>query len=220
VERSTGGAGTYLVRGAQGKNNTTTPNTQYDLDANKVQPFNPSDGSIVVRQNPSVLTNNILTAGPAAGGRDQAGAFSASSWIHFYWIWNGTTLSTISSLSAPTGAAGPTMPATYTHWAYAGAIRLDASNALISTYVLGSWVYYVSPTEVLSAGAATVTAYLHCCHLYQPAGHSPHGWHGDDGDDHHVPQCNANPLLRSERSAPTRSAYITVMGYSVPNGGE
>jgi hypothetical protein len=48
------------------------------------------------------------------------------------------------------------MPATYTHWAYAGAIRLDASNALISTYVRGSWVYYVSPTEVLSAGAATV----------------------------------------------------------------
>lgn len=48
------------------------------------------------------------------------------------------------------------MLATYTHWAYTGAIRLDASNALISIYVRGSWVYYFSPTEVLSAGAATV----------------------------------------------------------------
>lgn len=131
--------GTYAARGIFCTNNTGTPTTQYDLDADSIVLRNTSD-QIVVRHNPgAAITNNISTAGPAANGRDQAGAFTANTFIHFYWIWNGTTLATISSASAP--PTGPTLPATYTHWAYAGAIFINGAGELALTYIRGNRVY-------------------------------------------------------------------------------
>ena len=37
-------------------------------------------------------TNNINTAGPVAGGRDQVGAFGDWVWVHFFIIYNPTTV--------------------------------------------------------------------------------------------------------------------------------
>src|ERR1044072_4542741 len=104
------GAGSF-VKGASCTNNTGTPDTQFDLNADIVV-LRGSDGNSVVRVAPGSITNNVSTAGPAANGRDQSGAFSASSWVHFYWIWNGTTIATISSTA--TQATGPTLPSGYT----------------------------------------------------------------------------------------------------------
>ncbi len=134
------------------KNNAGTPNTQFDLTADVVVLRN-SSNHVVVRYAPGTVTNNVSTAGSAANGRDQAGAFSASSWIHFYWIWNGTTLATLSSTVAPT--TGPTLPATYTHWAYCGAVRFDSGSALVKTRFRGSWAFYEGRINILSSGSAT-----------------------------------------------------------------
>lgn len=144
------------VQGQTGNNNTTTPNTQYDFAADAVV-LRASNGGTVIRTATGTVTNNVSTAGPAANGRDQAGAFSASSWIHFYWIWNGTTLATLSSAVAP--ITGPTLPTGYTHWAYIGANRFDGASALVKTYLRGSRFWYDvgtgGVTRVLSNGVAT-----------------------------------------------------------------
>lgn len=148
--------GTMQVIGADCKNNAATPDTQYDLDADIIVLRNVSN-QIVTRFNPgAAITNNVSTAGPAANGRDQAGAFSADSWIHFYWIWNGTTLATLSSAVAP--PTGPTLPTGYTHWAYAGAVRFGAGSTLVKTRIKGSRAYYEARQQALNNGASAVEA--------------------------------------------------------------
>jgi len=147
--------GGYRVSGLRGQNNTGTPDTQFDMSADLVQLWNPSNHAITIRTATGTLTNNISTAGPAANGRDQAGAFSAESWLHVYFIWNGTTLATISSTTAP--PTGPTLPTGYTHWAYAGAVRYNATPLLVATAWRGSTAFYAAPRSqgVLSDGDAT-----------------------------------------------------------------
>lgn len=144
------------VKGLTGSNNSGTPNTQYDFAADAVVLADTATSlGLVTRLNTGTLTNNVSTAGPAAGGRDQAGAFSASSWIHFYFIWNGSTLSTVSSTVAP--PTGPTLPTGYTHWAYITVIRFNASSQLMATKVRGAGVFYNDNNSqvLLSAGTAT-----------------------------------------------------------------
>jgi len=158
--------GSYRVIGADCKNNATTPNTQFDLDADVVILRN-SANAIVVRHNPgAAIVNNILTAGPAANGRDQAGAFLASSWVHFYWVWDGTTLATVSSTVAP--PTGPTLPTGYTHWAYAGAVRLDGASAMIKVRIKGSKVHYEAAQVAVANGVATVETTVSLSALIPP----------------------------------------------------
>jgi hypothetical protein len=124
------GHGRQSVLGADCKNNVATPNTQFDLDCNEAVLRNPTDGTLLVFREPAVDTVNISTAGPAANGRDQAGAFSSSSFIHLYYISDGTSLDGIASATAPS-AGGPTLPTGYTHWAYVGTVRLDGSGNIV-----------------------------------------------------------------------------------------
>lgn len=138
---------TPRVVGAKCANNTTTPNTQFDIDCDWVVLVNPTTFQPVVRKAPGVITCNVSTSGPAANGRDQAGAFTAGSWIHLYYIWNGTTLATIASATAPT--TGPTLPSGYTHWAYVGAVRFNASSQIPRSRIRGNKVTY---DALVSAG--------------------------------------------------------------------
>lgn len=140
------------VMGAKAVSNTTNPTFQIDMTADTIVLAN-SSGSTIVRRNPGTFTVNKNTAGPAANGRDQSAAFSASTFIHSYWIWNGTTLATILSASDPT--VGPTLPSGYTHWAYHGAYHINAVGDLNSIYQRGSWVYYANAFNFGSGLAAT-----------------------------------------------------------------
>jgi len=164
--------GLFGSHGLTAQNNTTTPNTQFDIDADSVVLWETTNFGIVVRNNVSSITNDVSTAGPAANGRDQSGAFSASSWIHFYWIWNGTTLATVSSTVAP--PTGPTLPTGYTHWSYVGAVRFNASSALLRTNIRGSIEYYEiddgagAATRVLSSGASTTFANVSLTSIIPP----------------------------------------------------
>lgn len=123
----------------------TATNTTFTLSAKAVKVMSAA-ADTVLRNNPSNVTNDIGTAGPAANGRDQASAFASNSWIHFYWIWNGSTLASLSSLSA----TAPTMPSGYTHKCYAGAVRYRTS-ALDYVFVRGSKVYYREMQTVIVA---------------------------------------------------------------------
>lgn len=148
--------GLYAVRGLVGANNTATPLTQFDMSADQVALRNPTDTSISVRTNTGTLTVNLATAGPAANGRDQAAAFTGNTWLHGYFIWNGTTLATTISATAP--PTGPVLPTGYTAWAYAGFVRFGTGSggSLLRTRWRGSRMYYDVATQVVSNGASVI----------------------------------------------------------------
>jgi hypothetical protein len=146
--------GSARVIGANCANNAATPNTQFDLDADAVVLKNANNQTVTL-DDPSSVTCNVSTAGPAANGRDQAGGFTAGSWVHFYWIYDpgAGTLASLASATAP--PTGPTLPSGYTYWAYAGAVYFTSGSALRKVRIKGAWAYYEARQSVLSAGTAT-----------------------------------------------------------------
>jgi hypothetical protein len=154
------------VIGCNCANNSSTPNTQFDLNADAIVLRNSKNQTVTIWEPGAAITNNISTAGPIANGRDQAGAFSNSSWVHFYWIWNGTTLATISSATAP--PTGPTLPSGYTHWAYAGANRVDDSGNMRKIRIRGSSVFYEAVENALIGGSATIETALSLASFIPP----------------------------------------------------
>lgn len=162
----TGSISYSRVQGADCANNSVTPNTQFDLDAEAIMLSN-STGIAFLRINPgAAIVNNISTAGPIVNGRDQAGAFGAASWVHFYWVWDGATLATVSSAVAP--PTGPTLPASYTHWAYAGAVYLSGGGTLVRTKIKGAWAHYDSAQAALSGGSAVIETAVSLTALIPP----------------------------------------------------
>jgi len=161
------GSGVYLVGGLTGTNNAGAATTKYDLSADLVQLRNPTTGTILVKTNTGTITNDTGVAGSTANGRDQSGAFSASSWIHFYFIAKDDgTLATLSSAVAP--PTGPTLPSTYTMWAYAGAVRFNGSSQLLATTMRGAWAYYSAGQIALSGGTATTETAISLTALVPP----------------------------------------------------
>lgn len=148
------GQGMWGLRRPVGDPTSGSPTTRRDLNADVVQLRNPTTGQVVTVMNPGVRTNNILVAGPAANGRDQAAPFLPDSWVHLYHIYDGTTLATLSSAAGPT--VGPTMPGGYTSFSYFETQRLNASTQFLPTLTRGSWVYHQGIQTVLSNGPATV----------------------------------------------------------------
>lgn len=141
-------------------NNAGAPSTSVDITADLVQLRNPGNGQITVQPASSVITNNTSTAGPIANGRDQVTAFGPNSFIHFYYIWNGSTLATLSSLNPP--SAGPSLPSGYTFWCYVGAYPFGGSSQLIAGRIRKSEFSYNSfitaSTGTASANVQTVVS--------------------------------------------------------------
>lgn len=150
--------GAYLVVGLVGQNNAGTPNTQYGIAADLVVVRNPSSGALSVFTNTGTLTNDILLDNTVANGRDQGAAFpSTGQWIHFYFVrTTGGVLRTRSSLTPP--PTGPTLPAGEDAWAYAGAVRYNATPLLVRTRFRGTWVMYEVRQNALTSGTATSSA--------------------------------------------------------------
>jgi hypothetical protein len=142
-------------RGQTSKNNPANPNTQYDLDADQITLRHATLPSYVITAPGAAITNNVGLSGPIINGRDQGAAFTPSSWLHLYWIWDGTTLATVSSQTAP--PTGPTLPTNYTHWSYAGAIFFGAGSTLAHIYIRGNTAYYDAQASVISGQHANTT---------------------------------------------------------------
>ena len=157
--------GPSIVRGLVGANNATTPNTMLDFSADSVT-LRSSTEVMKTLSNTGVLTCDIGVAGPAANGRDQSAAFAASTWLHFYFIWNGTTLASIASVTAP--PTGPALPSGYTHWAYVGAVYYDATPVLRRTRLRGAAAYYDSRLLMLGNGTATAETAVNMAGAYPP----------------------------------------------------
>ena len=134
-----------------GGSGDTTSSTAYTMNARKLVLANSLNEIVVVTPGGGV-TNSTTTAGPAVNGRDQVGAFPNSSWIHFYWIWNGTTLATLSSLSSTT----PTLPSGYTHFAYMAAIYKDSGGNFLTMRQRGSWMHYKTRKLITNINAAPI----------------------------------------------------------------
>lgn len=149
---SGGASGVYAVRGLSGANNSGAPLTIYDFSADQVALRSPADNSITVRTTTGTLSCNTAAAGPVANGRDQAAAFPTNVWLHFYFIWNGTTLATVASLTAP--PTGPAFPTGYTAWAYAGFVRYGDAPGLLNTHWRGATMFYDVATKVVHNGAS------------------------------------------------------------------
>lgn len=77
------------------------------------------------------ITGGTTTTGP--GGRDRAANFNGQ-WIYWYIIWNGSTLSCIASPNYP--VPDLTQAPGYTHWAFAAAVRVGATNNNMLGYIL------------------------------------------------------------------------------------
>jgi hypothetical protein len=153
--------------GLVGLPNATTPLTKYDLAADAVTLRNVTDGSVVSRFVTGTLTNDLGLTGPAANGRDQSAAFTVSSWVYPYFIWNGTTLATLTSASA----TAPTLPSGYTHVVKAGALRWNASSNLIPTQIRNDYAS-IAPVNYRTVAVGTNAEQSYDLSTYIPPAHA------------------------------------------------
>jgi hypothetical protein len=158
----------FGVKGLFAKNTAGSPNTKMDATLNAF--VGVRDGNLTEPRSfsffPGTLLVNIDTgaAGPVAGGRDQAGAFGASLFLHFFAIF-----------SPDQGANGlvstsflPTLPSGYTHFAYLFTSYFDASSHLVPVHVVGNRVSYDGRQVALNGGAATVDTAVSVSTLVPP----------------------------------------------------
>lgn len=98
--------------------------------------------------------NDVQTAS-VAGKRDQADAFDASSWLHFFFIYNPATqdVSSLSSLS-PTA---PTLPTGYTYFVRVGAVYFSAASELVRNIQIGDESFINIQSGAVFANQAVTT---------------------------------------------------------------
>lgn len=135
--------------------NSGAPNDKVDINLASIVLANSSGDTLAfLNQSSTTITVDVTAAGSVANGRDQAGAFSAGSWIHFWAISDGTNLRGLASASS----TAPTLPSGYTFKAYLGATRYDGSSHLVKTRLYGAWAYYEAAQQALSTGTPATSA--------------------------------------------------------------
>lgn len=150
VKTALSGAGVaaYAVRGLGGG---TATSTTFQLTFHECILHN-SSGVGVLAKNGNFTVN--ISAAVGANGPD---ATLADGDLHFYAIWNGTTLAGICSNTAP--PTGPALPSGYTHWGYLTTAK-RASGVLSTVYVRGNKVFYAVAVAALSNGNSASWASL------------------------------------------------------------
>jgi hypothetical protein len=154
IEISTGGQQAQPYGSIGQKSFVASSLSQFTLSADVVM-LRDSTGGSTVRYAPSNLTCDVTASG--ANGGDGS-TFAASSWIHFYWIYDAGDIDTsrpeslaslASSVAPPTG---PTLPTNYTYWSYAGAVRFNATSQLIRTRIFGNTAFFETRELVKASG--------------------------------------------------------------------
>jgi len=145
------------VRGLVAERNVSTT-TIIDVDMQEVTLVKYTGGLqpseyVTLRNISGILANlsvNAATAGPVAGGRDQAGAFSNPSAISIYAIYNGSTVALLASAAVFPNV--PTLPSGYTHLAYLTTVMFTTS--FVNVRIVGKTVYF-SGASVSSLNSAS-----------------------------------------------------------------
>jgi hypothetical protein len=183
--------------GTRNQDSRYLDNTHFFLDADQVMTRSPSPG-FVVWDNPAPVANDIGLGGPLVNCRDQAAGFPANALVHFYWITNGSTLGSLSSLAPPFPGPGPVLPPGYVLGAYSGAMVLDASSFLVPANIRGRWTLFKAarqvplPFQLYGPGALQVVSVATCV----PA---------------NATALRVSVLLRSEWVAGTPTGYVDVL---------
>ena len=133
--------------GTRNQDTRTVDNSHITLDADQVMTLAPTPG-FVVHDSPSAISHDLGLSGPVANGRDQVASFPANSLVHYYWIYDGTTLATLASLAPPYPGPGPVLPTGYSLGAYAGALLLDGAGALVPATIRGRWTRFATARQV------------------------------------------------------------------------
>ncbi|WP_198084983.1 hypothetical protein [Variovorax sp. E3] len=128
--------------------------TTATFSAAEVLMRNPTTGNSRVALNVGPVVCNINTAGPAANGRDQVAAFGSNSWVHFWFITDGTAVATLASASA----TAPTLPTGFAAQAYIGAVRLGVGTLANVRFYGATTTYNTSQQTLLNGQAAAMTA--------------------------------------------------------------
>jgi hypothetical protein len=145
--------GAPVVRGAVGARASVTTYTV--SSASWIAFYRPSTGGI----EKTVTAQGTLTVDAATfarNGRDQSGAFSASSWLYLYYTWDGSTVALRLSTAAP--PTGPTLGSGETSWAFIAALRWNGSSNFVNSYLRGRRVVLIAPATdgyALNGGLAT-----------------------------------------------------------------
>lgn len=173
----------------------TTATQQYTAD---LAVLHDANGNTVTLTNLDE-TNNVGTAGPIAGGRDQAGAFSASSWIHFFFIYNPTS-GDVSSLSSASPTA-PTLPTGYTFFVRCGSVYFNGLSQIMRSYQMGDKVTY-STLWIAWDSHATGTEAINLQYIIPATAKMMHGCMG----------LSSGTTARKMRVASDSTPYIYVGG--------
>jgi len=97
-------------------------------------------------------TANKTTAGPAVNGRDQAGAFSTSTWVYVWVI--GKSDGTVKLILSASATALAGLPSGYTYFARIDEQRNDGSGHFIPKSTRGIHCSYPTWQSALAAGTA------------------------------------------------------------------
>lgn len=161
----------YRVDNFTANLDATFPTVALRMNADWLTLYNPTTKltqTIFPGSGPSNMICSI-NGGPGAGVRDNAAAYSSSADVWFYFIWgSGPGLNAINSLSPPT--SGPTLPATYTHYAPACLLKIFPGPSLQVTepqgggagplFVKGKRVFYPNCPFIQAAGYPSGTVDL------------------------------------------------------------
>lgn len=121
------------VNGLVITNNSGTPTTSIDIDADNAVLVNTSGDGIRT----GAVNLTVACAGTGANGLD-AGSLANNTWYHIYIISNGTTTAGLAS----TSATAPTMPSGYTYKYRVGAVRTLGAATFIRVRQVGKHAQY------------------------------------------------------------------------------
>lgn len=158
--RTTLGAASSTARTARGMAvgarilRTSSDVIQYTADSLVVDDSGGTDPVVLSAVN---VSPSKATSGPAANGRDQAGAFSNNVWTYLHVIYNpsGPTVAGLWSLSS----TSPTLPSGFTHSALVHAAYTFTSGYIEQAGANGDVIFAnpVSDVVLLSNGGATTS---------------------------------------------------------------
>lgn len=161
----------------------------------------------------TVLSNvsvspNVSTAGPAANGRDQAGAFTTESWIYGHVIYNGSTTAGLWSASD----TSPTLPSGYTYAGLGTIARYVGGNTVRDFVQIGRTVrYYQGFHTILSGGTATTWTAVSASSFIPPRariGHFNAAWLNTSSVGQILYVGGDNNQIEAEIVGPTIGSYV------------